>query len=99
MSGTNEPAANDAPAGNRSRIADRDLPERIGTGGAPAGNLPLMPLTLRADAFRAWTQLCVAALSDARAEIDASLQDVYETLFCTASPIPELAISGPWRRQ
>jgi uncharacterized protein len=30
-----------------------------------------MPLTLRADAFRAWTQLCVAALSDARAEIDA----------------------------
>ena len=30
-----------------------------------------MPLTLRADAFRAWTQLCVAALSEARAEIDA----------------------------
>src|SRR5688500_3648885 len=30
-----------------------------------------MPLTLRADAFRAWTQQCVAALSDARAEIDA----------------------------
>ena len=30
-----------------------------------------MPLTLRADPFRAWTQLCVAALSDARAEIDA----------------------------
>ena len=30
-----------------------------------------MPLTLRADAFRAWTQLCVAALSDTRAEIDA----------------------------
>jgi DAK2 domain fusion protein YloV len=30
-----------------------------------------MPLTLRADAFRAWTQLCVAALSGARAEIDA----------------------------
>ncbi|MBA2514573.1 MAG: 4-hydroxy-tetrahydrodipicolinate synthase [Solirubrobacterales bacterium] len=25
---------------------------------------------------------------DARAEIDASLQDVYETLFCTANPIP-----------
>jgi len=25
---------------------------------------------------------------DARAEIDASLQDVYSTLFCTASPIP-----------
>jgi DAK2 domain fusion protein YloV len=30
-----------------------------------------MALTLRADAFRAWTQGCVAALSDARAEIDA----------------------------
>ena len=30
-----------------------------------------MPLTLRAEAFRAWTQLCVAALSEARAEIDA----------------------------
>ena len=30
-----------------------------------------MPLTLRADAFRAWTQLCVTALSEARAEIDA----------------------------
>src|SRR5688500_11723667 len=30
-----------------------------------------MPLTLRADEFRAWTQQCVAALSDARAEIDA----------------------------
>ncbi|MFZ0139620.1 MAG: DAK2 domain-containing protein [Aeromicrobium sp.] len=30
-----------------------------------------MPLTLRADPFRAWTQLCVAALADARAEIDA----------------------------
>ena len=30
-----------------------------------------MPLTLRPDAFRAWTQLCVAALSEARAEIDA----------------------------
>ena len=30
-----------------------------------------MPLTLRADAFRAWTQLCVSALSGARAEIDA----------------------------
>ncbi len=34
-------------------------------------NLTLMPLTLRPDAFRAWTQLCVAALSEARAEIDA----------------------------
>jgi DAK2 domain fusion protein YloV len=30
-----------------------------------------MPLTLRADAFRTWTRLCVAALSEARAEIDA----------------------------
>ncbi len=30
-----------------------------------------MALTLRADAFRAWAQLCVAALSEARAEIDA----------------------------
>lgn len=30
-----------------------------------------MVLRLRADAFRAWTQLCVEALSQARAEIDA----------------------------
>ncbi|MGI9085478.1 MAG: DAK2 domain-containing protein [Aeromicrobium sp.] len=30
-----------------------------------------MALTLRADAFRAWTQLCATALSGARAEIDA----------------------------
>ncbi|MCO7240458.1 DAK2 domain-containing protein, partial [Aeromicrobium sp. CnD17-E] len=30
-----------------------------------------MVLRLRADAFRAWTQLCVQALSTARAEIDA----------------------------
>jgi DAK2 domain fusion protein YloV len=30
-----------------------------------------MALTLRADAFRAWTRLCVTSLSDARAEIDA----------------------------
>ncbi len=30
-----------------------------------------MPLTLRADAFRAWTQLCVSALAASRAEIDA----------------------------
>jgi 4-hydroxy-tetrahydrodipicolinate synthase len=31
---------------------------------------------------------------DARAEIDASLQDVYETLFCTANPIPLKAALG-----
>ena len=34
---------------------------------------------------------------DQRAEIDASLQDVYEVLFCTASPIPvktALALQG-----